>query len=43
MFFNKNFRYLYEVAPLSFLVEKAGGKSSDGKNSLLETIIESYD
>lgn len=35
-------RYLYEVAPLSFLVEKAGGKSWDGKQPVLELEISNY-
>lgn len=29
-------RFLYEVAPISFLIEKAGGKSSDGYKSILD-------
>ena len=29
-------RYLYEAAPMAFLVEQAGGRSSDGTRSLLE-------
>jgi len=29
-------RLLYECNPLSFLIEKAGGKSTDGKISILE-------
>lgn len=36
-------RLLYEIAPMSFLVEKAGGKSSDGKSSLMNTVIDGYD
>ena len=36
-------RVLYEVGPLAFLVEKAGGKSSDGKKSILELTVNSYD
>ncbi|EGR30678.1 hypothetical protein IMG5_126140 [Ichthyophthirius multifiliis] len=36
-------RVLYEVAPLAHLVEMAGGKSSDGKNSLMELEITGYD
>lgn len=35
-------RFLYEVAPVSFLVEKAGGKSTDGKKSILDTEVVSY-
>jgi len=33
-------RMLYEVAPLGFLVEKAGGKTSDGIQSVLNILIE---
>lgn len=33
-------RMLYEVAPMGFIVEAAGGKSSDGEKSVLETPIE---
>lgn len=35
-------RFLYEVAPCSFLMEKAGGKSSDGEKSILDIEVESY-
>jgi fructose-1,6-bisphosphatase I len=28
-------RYLYECAPIAFVVEQAGGRSSDGKDSIL--------
>ena len=38
-----NHRYLYEVAPVAFLVEAAGGKSSDGNKSLLDVLITSLD
>ncbi len=31
-------RYLYEAAPMAFLVEQAGGRSSDGGRSLLDHI-----
>lgn len=31
-------RYLYEVAPLSFIIEQAGGKSSNGKVACLDLI-----
>lgn len=36
-------RLLFEVAPLGFLIEKAGGFSSDGKQSVLDKVIESLD
>lgn len=29
-------RYCYECAPISFLIENAGGKATDGKTSILE-------
>jgi len=35
-------RLLYEVAPISFLVEKAGGKSSNGKHSIMDIKVENY-
>ncbi|CAK72962.1 unnamed protein product (macronuclear) [Paramecium tetraurelia] len=35
-------RYLYECAPLSFLIEKAEGKSFNGKHSVLDTEITGY-
>ncbi len=31
-------RLLYEANPLSFIIEQAGGKASDGKNRILEII-----
>jgi sedoheptulose-bisphosphatase len=31
-------RFLYEVAPIAFLCEKAGGSSSDGKISILDVV-----
>ena len=33
-------RLLYEVAPIGFIIEKAGGKSSAGEGSVLDVIIE---
>ncbi len=38
----KKLRILYECAPLAFLVEKAGGLSSNGEVSMLDVIIEGY-
>lgn len=35
-------RFLYEVAPCSFLIEKAGGKSTNGAQSILDIVVESY-
>jgi len=34
-------RYLYEVAPLSFIMEQAGGKSSDGRHRALDEVPKS--
>jgi sedoheptulose-bisphosphatase len=34
-------RVLYEVAPIGYLIEKAGGKTSEGTKSVLEIPIES--
>nr|KJB74208.1 hypothetical protein B456_011G279400 [Gossypium raimondii] len=36
-------RLLFEVAPLGFLIEKAGGYSSDGQKSVLDKVIENLD
>lgn len=36
-------RLLFEVAPLGFLIEKAGGYSSDGKQSVLDKVINNLD
>lgn len=36
-------RLLFEVAPLGFLVEKAGGYSSDGTQSVLDKVIVNLD
>lgn len=36
-------RLLFEVAPLGFLVEKAGGFSSDGHQSVLDKVINNLD
>ncbi|KAM7262779.1 hypothetical protein ACFE04_000462 [Oxalis oulophora] len=36
-------RLLFEVAPLGFLVEKAGGYSSDGHKSVLDKVITKLD
>lgn len=36
-------RFLYEVAPISFLAEMAGGLSSDGEQSILDVAVSGYD
>jgi len=36
-------RFLYEVAPIAFLCEKAGGMSSDGEQSILDVPCNGYD
>ncbi|XWS07671.1 hypothetical protein CRYUN_Cryun41cG0009700 [Craigia yunnanensis] len=36
-------RLLFEVAPLGFLIEKAGGYSSDGHQSVLYKVINNLD
>ena len=38
----KKLRILYECQPIAFLVEKAGGLSSNGENSLLDVKVEGY-
>ncbi len=38
---NGKLRYLYEVAPMSYLIEKAGGKSTIGKVEALEYVPKS--
>jgi len=35
-------RLLYECAPISFLIEKAGGLSSDGERSVLDIEVKGY-
>ena len=32
-------RFLYEISPISFLCEKAGGESSDGEISILDVRV----
>ncbi len=34
---------LYEIFPIAYLIEKAGGKTSDGTKSVLDVIIKGYD
>ena len=38
----KKLRILYECAPTAFLIEKAGGLSSNGEVSILDVIVEGY-
>jgi fructose-1,6-bisphosphatase len=38
----KKLRILYECAPIAFLVEKAGGRSSNGEMSLLDVKVDGY-
>jgi sedoheptulose-bisphosphatase len=38
----KKLRLLYETLPLSFLVQKAGGLSSDGEKCMLDVPIVGY-
>ena len=38
----KKLRILYECVPISFLVEKAGGLSSNGEISILDVKVEGY-
>ena len=33
---------IYEMIPVAFLIEKAGGKTSDGEKSILDTEIKGY-
>lgn len=33
---------IYEVIPVAFLIEKAGGKTSDGEKSILDVKIEGF-
>ena len=33
---------LYEIIPVAFLIEKAGGKTSDGERSVLDQEIKGY-
>jgi len=41
--FPAKLRLLYEMFPFAFLIEAAGGRSSDGAKSLLETPITGYE
>eukprot|EP01022_Parablepharisma_sp_SALTPOND_P008003 TRINITY_DN135057_c2_g1_i1.p3 TRINITY_DN135057_c2_g1~~TRINITY_DN135057_c2_g1_i1.p3 ORF type:complete len:318 (-),score=36.40 TRINITY_DN135057_c2_g1_i1:101-1054(-) len=41
--FPAKLRFLYETAPFAFLVEAAGGRSTDGTKSLLDTTVEGYE
>ena len=36
-------RFLYEIAPIAFLCEMAGGSSSDGNQSILDVPAKGYD
>lgn len=38
----KKLRILYECAPIAFLIEKAGGLSSNGEVSMLDVIVDGY-
>jgi sedoheptulose-bisphosphatase len=33
---------IYEILPMAFLIEKAGGKTSDGTKSVLDVPISGY-
>ena len=33
---------IYEILPVAFLIEKAGGSTSDGSKSLLDSIVTGY-
>lgn len=35
-------RYLYEVAPMAYLVHKAGGSSTDGTQSIMDIVVVDY-
>ena len=34
---------IYEIIPIAFLVEKAGGKTSNGEGSVLDVVIKDYE
>jgi fructose-1,6-bisphosphatase I len=38
---NGRLRYCYECAPISFLIENAGGKATDGKTRMLDVVPQS--
>ena len=38
----KKLRILYECAPIAFIVEMAGGLSSNGEISLLDVVVDGY-
>lgn len=35
---NGKLRLLYECAPMAFIIEKAGGKATDGKQRILDIV-----
>jgi sedoheptulose-bisphosphatase len=35
-------RFLYEIAPIAFLIEKAGGSSTDGDRSIMDIEVKNY-
>ena len=36
-------KLIYELIPIAFLIEKAGGVASDGVSSILDIVIEGYE
>lgn len=41
--FGAKLRLIFELIPISFLIEKAKGVASDGTNSILDIVIEGYE
>lgn len=41
--FGAKLKLIYEVIPISFLIEKAGGVATDGISNILDIVIEGYE
>lgn len=41
--FGAKLRLIYELIPIAYLIEKAGGIATDGTHNILDIIIEGYE
>jgi len=41
--FGAKLRLIYELIPIAFLIEKAGGVATDGTENILDIVIEGYE
>lgn len=41
--FGAKLKLIYEIIPISFLIEKAGGVATDGISNILDIVIEGYE